>query len=125
HGFWQRRMGGDLQAVGKAITLNGKAFTVIGVLPAGFRAAPVEIDVEVWANNSPDPRDTRGSRYLRVLGRLKPGVPLAQARAEMKTISARLETAFPKEDGNETAVVLPLRRAVTADRRGAVLLLVA
>jgi len=123
HGFWQRRMGGDLQAVGKAITLNGKAFTVIGVLPAGFRAAPPEIDVEVWANNSPDPRDTRGSRYLRVLGRLKPGVPLAQARAEMKAISARLESAFPKEDGNETAVVLPLRRAMTADTRGPLLLL--
>jgi putative ABC transport system permease protein len=123
HGFWQRRMGADREAVGRTITLNGQAFTVIGVLPAGFHAAPPEIDVEVWANNSLDPHDTRGSRYLRAMGRLKAGVTLGQARAEMKAISARLEAAYPKNDGNMTAVVLPLRRAMTADTRTPLLLL--
>ena len=58
HGFWQRRLGADRAAIGRTITLNGQAFTVIGVLPVGFpAAAPAEIDVELWANNSPDPRD--------------------------------------------------------------------
>jgi predicted permease len=123
HGFWQRRMGADREAVGRTITLNGQPFTMIGVLPAGFRAAPPEIDVEVWANNSLDPRDTRGARYLRAMGRLKTGVTLGEARAEMKAISARLEAAYPKNDRNMTAVVLPLRRAMTADTRAPLLLL--
>src|SRR5437762_9147989 len=123
HGFWQRRMGGGADAVGRAVTLNGQPFTVIGVLPAGFRAAPPELDVELWANNSLDPRDTRGSRYLRAIARLKAGVTLPQARAEMKAISARLEAEYPKNDGNMAAVVLPLRRAMTADTRAPLLLL--
>ncbi len=123
HGFWQRRMGADRGAVGRTITLNDQPFAIVGVLPAGFRAAPPEIDVDVWANNSPDPSDSRSSRYLRAMGRLKPGVSLGQARAEMKAISARLEAAYPKEDGNETAVLLPLRRALTADTRTPILML--
>jgi putative ABC transport system permease protein len=96
---------------------------VIGVLPAGFRAAPPELDVEVWANNSLDPHDTRGARYLRAIGRLKAGVTLGEARAEMKAISARLEAEYPKNDGNMAAVVVPLRRAMTADTRAPLLLL--
>src|SRR5262249_13323472 len=94
-----------------------------GVLPSGFRAAPAEIDVELWANNSPDPRDSRSARYLRAMGKLAPGVSLSQARAEMKTISARLEAAFPKENGKLAAFLLPLRRAMTADTRAPLLLL--
>ena len=123
HGFWQRRLGGERAAVGRTITLNGQPFTVIGVLPAGFRAAPAEIDVEVWANNSPDTRDGRAARYLRAMGKLKPGVALSRARAEMKAISSRLEAAFPRENGGMTAVLLPLRRAMTADTRAPLLLL--
>lgn len=125
HGFWLRRLGGDPAALGRAITLNGRPFTVVGVLPAGFRPSPPEIDVEVWANNYPDPRDTRSSRYLRAMGRLKHGVTLDAVRAEMKAISARLEAAYPKEDGGLAAVVLPLRQALTADSRSPLLLLLA
>ena len=125
HGFWKRRLGAERTALGRTITLNGHPFTVVGVLPAGFRPSPPEIDVEVWANNYPDPRDTRGSRYLRAMGRLKPGVTVDSVRAEMRAISARLEAAYPKEDGGLTAVVLPLRRALTADSRSALLLLLA
>src|SRR5207247_10735525 len=98
---------------------------VVGGLPAGFRPSPPEIDVDVWANNYPDPRDTRSSRYLRAMGRLKPGVTLDSVRAEMKAISARLEAAYPKEDGGLAAVVLPLRQALTADSRSPLLLLLA
>jgi predicted permease len=125
HGFWLRRLGGDPSALGRVLTLNGRPFTVVGVLPAGFRPSPPEIDVEIWANNYAEPRDTRGSRYLRAMGRLKPGVTLEAARAEMDAISARLETAYPKEDGGMAAVVLPLREALTADSRSPLLLLLA
>jgi putative ABC transport system permease protein len=122
-GFWQRRLGGNAASIGRAVTLNGMPFTVIGVLPEGFVAAPPELDGDIWANNSPDPRDTRGSRYMRAMGRLKPGVTLAAARAEMTTISARLAAAYPKEDEGETCNVLPLRDALTADTRAPLLLL--
>jgi putative ABC transport system permease protein len=125
HAFWRRRLGGDEAALGRPITLNGRPFTVIGVLPAGFRPSPPEIDVDVWANNYPDLRDTRSSRYCRALGRLRPGVSLEAARAEMRGISARLDAAYPREDGGMTAVVLPLRRALTADSRSPLLLLLA
>ena len=123
--FWLRRLGGSAAALGRTITLNGQLFTVIGVLPAGFRPAPPEIDVDVWANNSADPRDSRDSRYLRAMGRLKPGVTFEEARAEMKAISSRLAASYPKENEGMTAVVLPLRDALTADTRVPLLFLLA
>ncbi len=108
HGFWQRRLGGDSAAVGRTITLNSTPFEVVGVLPAAFRA-PAELDAELWANNALDPRDTRGSRYLRVLARLGPGVTPADARAEMAAISASLASAYPATNAGMEAVVRPLR----------------
>lgn len=123
HGFWQRRLWGNAAALGRPITLNGLPFTVIGVLSKGFVPAPPELDGDIWANNSPDARDTRSSRYMRATGRLKPGVTLAAARAEMKAISAQLAAAYPKEDEGETCNVLPLRDALTADTRAPLLLL--
>jgi putative ABC transport system permease protein len=123
HGFWQRRLGGNTAAIGRAVILNGLPFTVVGVLPEGFLAAPPELDGDIWANNSPDPRDTRGSRYMRAMGRMKPGVTLASARAEMTAISAQLAAAYPKEDAGETCIVLPLRDALTTNTRAPLLLL--
>ena len=122
YGFWKTRLGGDAAAVGRAITLNGVPFTVIGVLPADFHA-PGELDVQLWANNSLDPRDTRGSRYLRVIARLKPGIALARARTEMATISARLAASYPATNAGMEAVVRPLRDVLVGDVRQPLLLL--
>jgi len=122
HEFWRRRLNGNPSAIGRTITLNATPMEVIGVLPAGFHA-PGELDAEVWANNAQDPRDTRGSRYLRVIARLKPGVTLAAARAEMATISNRLAAAYPASNAGIEAVVTPLRDTMVGESRTPLLLL--
>jgi putative ABC transport system permease protein len=120
--FWRTRLSGDALAVGRAITLNGVPFTVIGVLAPEFRA-PHELDALVWANNALDPRDTRGSRYLRVLARLTPGVSLDRAASEMATISGRLAAAYPATNAGMEAVVRPLRDTLVGDVQQPLLLL--
>ena len=122
HAFWRNRLGGDPAAVGRPITLNGAPALVIGVLPADLRP-PGELNVDVWANNALDPRDTRGSRYLRVMARLKPGVTLQQARAEMATISRRLAATYPATNAGVSAEVTPLRDSLVGDARRPLLLL--
>ena len=122
HGFWTSRLGADRGAVGRPITLNGVPFTVIGVLPAEFRA-PGELDVPVWANNALDPRDTRGSRYLRVIARLKAGLGLERARSEMATIADRLAAAYPATNAGMETVVRPLRESLVGDLQQPLVLL--
>jgi putative ABC transport system permease protein len=124
HAFWKQRLGGDPSAIGRSITLNGAPIEVIGVLPVGFRP-PGELDADVWANNMLDQRDTRGSRYLRVIARLKPGVTLPGARGEMATISRRLAEAYPATNAGMEAVVTPLRDALVGEGRTPLLLLLA
>jgi putative ABC transport system permease protein len=97
HGLWQRRYGGDPQIVGRTITWDGRPFTVIGVMPAGFRF-PVIPAAELWTPLG-QPPEHRGNAYLRVVARLKPGVTLAQAQADMGVIASRLEMQYP--DTNE------------------------
>ncbi len=124
HGFWRRHLSGDPAAIGRAITLNGAPMEVIGVLPEGFRP-PGELDADVWANNALDPRDTRGSRYLRVIARLKPGITIPGARSEMATISRRLADAYPATNAGMEAEVTPLRDALVGEARTPLLLLLA
>jgi putative ABC transport system permease protein len=92
YGLWQRQFGADRSVVGKTLTINGKDATVIGVMPAGFQFP--DRDVELWKPIAFDADDlsenNRGSHYLRIIGRLKPGVGLEQAQAEMSTIAQRI-----------------------------------
>lgn len=119
HSLWQRRYGGDPSVVGATITSNNQALTVIGVMPPDFR--PVgEQTPEMWVPHEP-PTDARG-RYLRVLGRLEPGVPLERASSEMEAIASRLQTASIYNDG-WSAGVIPLREQETGDVRPALLVL--
>jgi predicted permease len=121
-GFWRRRLGADPLIVGKAITLNGRPQTVIGVLPAGFHG-PNVLDADVWGNNSFDASDGRSARYLSAMARLAPGVTLERARAEMRTISARLRAQYPVENEGLEAAVTPLRDHEVGDAGRALLLL--
>ena len=116
YSFWQRRFGGDRQIVGKPITLNGQPFTVIGVVPAGFqwhikqrsgtgRPAEIWTVLDMPAGEGPASR----GRFLSAVARLKPGVTLPQAQAEMKTIAARTELDAPRYNKGYTAEVIPLR----------------
>jgi putative ABC transport system permease protein len=108
--LWRERFNSDAYIVGQTITLNQQGFTVIGVMPANFEF-PKGVDLWKPLLTSMDPRmvENRGATYLQVIGRLKPGVTLPQAEAELNTIIARIATQHPetKADGYR-AVLTPL-----------------
>jgi putative ABC transport system permease protein len=95
HDLWQRSFGGDRGLVGKSVTVDGAPRTVVGVMPAGFDVA--DSHVEVWEPLALDPADPggRGSHYLYLIGRLKAGVTLAQARLELAGLLNRWAEEFP------------------------------
>jgi putative ABC transport system permease protein len=118
HGAWQRRFGADPGLVGKTIMLNGQQFTVIGIMPEGFRGAwPLGIAPEIWTpltmsrqlKPGADIFGDRGNHSLSVIGRLKPGVSQTQAQAEVSLVARRLAESYPKENrGLENAKVYPI-----------------
>src|SRR5262249_10308525 len=97
HGLWQRAFGADSNIIGQTVTLNSRSFTVTGVMPAGFEFPQ---QVELWVPLAWDDkeRQTRSIHDYSVIARLKPDVSLAQAQAEMRTISSRLEQEYPEAD---------------------------
>jgi predicted permease len=104
HAFWQHRLGGDPRAVDSQIVLNGVPLTVVGIAPRGFTGTFVGFVSELWVPNGMAPallqrRDLfeRKNRWLEVLGRLRPGGSVAQARASMNTIQQRLARVYPEE----------------------------
>jgi predicted permease len=123
-GFWRARLGADPAALERSVVLNGRPFRVVGVLPPGLQP-PGELAGELWIANDPDPRDTRSSRYMRALARLAPEVTVERARAEMRGLSAALALQHPKENGGQTAIVVPLREALVGTARQPLLLLLA
>ena len=93
--MWQRNFGSDPTVLGQTVQLSGAAYTIIGVLPAGF-GFPNE--AQLWRPLPIDPkRLDRGPHFLRVVGRLRPGVTLAHAQAEMSTIASRLAQQYPEK----------------------------
>ncbi len=121
YGFWQRHFGGSKDVIGRTIEFNAEPYTVVGVMPAGFRFAPFwATRAEVWGPLPLNPAD-RVVNSKRLFARLKPGVTLEQARAEMATITARLEKEFPAT--NRDVLVKPLKEQVVGDIRPALLVL--
>src|SRR6266436_3821077 len=110
--LWQRRFSEDRNVLGKAILLDGNAYIVVGVMPKEFQFAPFwATHAELWVPNAFGERaHNRGGNSLRIFARLSPGVTLAQARAEMTTITARLEQEYPGT--NREVVVTPLKENV-------------
>ncbi|HEY6324036.1 MAG TPA: ABC transporter permease [Thermoanaerobaculia bacterium] len=113
YGAWRDRFGGDPRALGRTVQLNGRAFTVVGVMPQGFRPlggadlwVSAGLAAPVW-NEDPraDAMQTRDVNYIRPVGRLRLGVGVARARAEMTAISRRLELAFPADNAKKVARV--------------------
>jgi putative ABC transport system permease protein len=123
HQFWQTHFAGSPDAIGRLITLNGESYTVIGVMPSEFKFAPFwATKAELWAPLAiSDKVSDRGGRSLRIFARLKPGVTLQQAQAEMATITARLEQQYPGT--NENVQVLSLKEKVVGNVRPALLVL--
>jgi putative ABC transport system permease protein len=123
HDFWQSRFGGDPSVVGKTMTLDDESYTVVGVLPREIEEAGTDFDV--WAPVSVDP-DQYLERYHRnrqVLARLRPGVRVEQARAEMNQIARQLAEEYPKDNAGWTVTVNSLLEQQTGSVRTPLLVL--
>jgi putative ABC transport system permease protein len=138
YGLWQSRFGGDPSAVGRTIALDGRAHTVVAVMPAGFRFPPPgarfggAADVFVPLAFSKDDTAARSQYSLAVVGRRKPGVSVAAAGAEMAEVGRALEAEYPQsyrgpggEDGGWRVTVAPLQDAVVGGASSGVAVLFA
>jgi putative ABC transport system permease protein len=129
YALWQRRFGGDQHIVGRQITLNNQATTVIGVMPASFgwhiqKGTQVSKPVDIWLpfQISNELRGRRG-RFASAVARLKPGVTIEQAQKEMDTIGARLAQQYPMFNTLWGVNVVPLRTQFTGEIRRPLLML--
>ncbi|MGH9343385.1 MAG: ADOP family duplicated permease, partial [Terriglobia bacterium] len=120
--FWQRHFGGRRDALGKTLELNFEKYTVVGVMPASFRLVG-EANIWVPQDMTPQGLGMRGSHNYLAIGRLKPGVTLAQARAELETIAKRLERQYPKSNDNVGAAVIPLKEELVGNSRPELLIM--
>ena len=124
HGLWERRFGGSREILGRLVTLDGKPYTVVGVLPAGFQVlqpADIFLPFMPWAATLPDDRNWHPGIFA--LARLKPGISREQAREEMIGIAARLEKDYPLFNTDKSADVVGLQEQLVKDHRPALLLL--
>jgi putative ABC transport system permease protein len=124
HGLWQR-LGADPTLVGRSITLSGQPHTVIGILPRSFRP-PREVErAQVFAPLALDGEalEQRGNRSLVAIGRLRSGVPIAQARAELGAIALRLEKDHPDSNTGRGAMVESLQEDSVGELRRPILVL--
>ena len=116
HALWQRRFAGDSQIIGNSVVIDNKPYQVIGVMPAGLRL-PQEAELWVPLNFDADPTmmKQRKGHFLRPVGKLKPGVSLAQAQADTDHIAAQLEQQFPDTNTGKNLRLVSLREQLTGD----------
>jgi predicted permease len=135
YGMWARRYGSDPRMLGKSITINGQSYEVVGILPNSF-SLPHEVLPTLYGPEQPDvflpfplgPKaaGVRTHEDYNILGKLKPGVSVAQAQAEMDTITAGLRRDYPESyppNGGLTFGIVPLLEQVVGDVRRALLVL--
>jgi predicted permease len=111
YSFWMRRFAGDTNILGRTLRLDGESVSVIGVMPASFEHPLLWgiLDAFRPAAFTPEQRRDRGNNWLNALARLKPGVPLGQAQAEMRAIAKRLAQAYPDNNVQDNVRLVPLR----------------
>ena len=120
-GLWRRRYGADPRIVGKKLIVRGTPTLVVGVLPAGFRFPDVKADI--WELFHIDSKTPRGGRFLAGIARLKPGVTMETAQADMNIIAAQLAQENPAFDTNWGVSVVPMRENFTGELRTPLLVL--
>lgn len=114
HSLWMRKFASDTQIVGKSIRLNGNPITVVGVMPPRFEfPSPWGGECDLWTPLDPSQRRSRGSHWLLCIGRLKPGVALQTADAEIKTIGVQLAKEYPDTNRKTPFVVHSLFKEMT------------
>jgi putative ABC transport system permease protein len=124
HRIWRQRFGADRDIAGRQIRLNDSLYTVTGVLPADFQFATTASDFDeasqpdIWVPIALDPEKLqRGTHPLRVVARLKAGVDLVQAQAELEVIGANLARRYPEDNRDKGITAVPLAEQVTAKVR--------
>jgi predicted permease len=117
YALWQTQFGGDQSVLGKSLSLDNEPYTVIGVMPPDFRFPTRETQFWTTFRYKEDDYQDRSNNYLIGIGRLKPGVSLAQARIELLLIAARLRQQYPKENEAVDLSVFALRDELSAQSR--------
>ncbi len=133
HEFWREHFHSDSAAIGRPLTLDAQPFSVIGVMPPGFQFpiqansidlyVSIAVDATVYTPGDKPSTEQRGSHSLVAVGRLRPGVTIEQADAELKTIAAALAKQYPESNTNFSAGALPLREDMIGDVRVALYVL--
>src|SRR6185369_6894381 len=134
--LWKRRFASNAQLVGQALTINGRAYTVIGVLPPEFQiprqvslgvVAMDDVDllvpISVLASTEPGTVNERGRHFLTAVGRVKPGIGIEQAGSAMTAIASGLAQRYPEANANFTVHLVPVHEQITGSIRPALLLL--
>ncbi len=124
YGLWQARFAADHAIVGRQITLDGKAYSIVGVMSRDFEF-PIQTNrVELWTplTFTEDLSNLRGAHYLDVVGRVKPGVNPSEANADLELIAGRIAQQFPKLVSGRTTVV-PIKNDLVGDVRPYLLML--
>ena len=125
HGFWQRRLGGDRSIIGRALTIGGEPYTVVGVMPPEFTYPADRIDYWIpLSTMGPDAIGRqRGSRFMDVIARLAPGVTPAQAHDELAAIARRIADRESDARGWSDVTIVPAREALVGEVRRPLLVL--
>ncbi len=127
--MFEKRFNSDPNTVGQSITLDGKSYTIVGVMPHQFQFPIQNEPVELWTTVAGDAEgedpvsSQRGAHFLRVVARLKPGVMREQAQADMTAIAARLEQQYPDKNLHRSSYVEPALESLVGDIRPALLIL--
>src|SRR5919112_3108128 len=124
HGLWQRRFGGDRNVVGRAVALDGESYTVVGVLPAEFEFAKLG-EAQVWTPLRPSPEmaSRRFQHWVQVVARLKGGVELSAAQAQMDAVASRIEREDPSGHESVGLRVVPLQEEIVGPVKSVLMLL--
>lgn len=120
YGLWQRKFGGNRSIIGSSVSLSNEPYTVVGVLGRDFHTDP---QPELWVPFQIDPNSTNQGHYFMVAARLRPGVTLAQANAQMKLAYEQFRRRWPLADPKASFAVQPLRDSIVAGARSSLLVL--
>jgi predicted permease len=120
YGLWQRKFGGNPNAIGKSLSLGSEPYTIVGVMGRDFLSDP---EADIWLPFQFEPVSTNQGHFFQAVGMLKPGITLAQANAQMKLAAGQFHRAWPEANPQESFAVEPLRDSIVSDVRKSLLVL--